>query len=115
MSRLLPARSVLALLLAVSACSHGGPSVHSAPSLAEQLNYIRTLYEEICAHYGLRIGLRHARKHLGWALQIAGRCSRAPALTLKRWRGRILTLEDPKAVQQSLLDAYDDFAWSAAA
>jgi tRNA-dihydrouridine synthase B len=89
--------------------------VELAPSLAEQLKYIRTLYEEICAHYGLRIGLRHARKHLGWALQIAARCSRAPALTLKTWRDGILTSDDPKAVHRSLQDAFDDFAWSAVA
>ena len=39
----------------------------AAPSLVAQLWHIRTLYDEICRHYGLRIGLRHARKHLGWA------------------------------------------------
>jgi nifR3 family TIM-barrel protein len=89
--------------------------IESAPSLAEQLNYIRTLYEEICAHYGLRIGLRHARKHLGWALQIAGRCGRAPALKLQMWREKVLTSDDPKAVHRSLQDAFDDFAWSAVA
>jgi tRNA-dihydrouridine synthase B len=89
--------------------------VEAAPSLADQLKYIRALYEEICAHYGLRIGLRHARKHLGWALQIAARCSRAPALTLKIWRETILTSDDPKTVHRSLQDAFDDFAWSAVA
>jgi len=87
----------------------------SAPSLAEQLKYIRTLYDEVCSHYGLRVGLRHARKHLGWALEIAAQCSRAPALTLKTWRERILTSEDPHRVHRSLEDAFDDFAWSAAA
>jgi tRNA-dihydrouridine synthase B len=87
----------------------------SAPSLAEQLKYIRTLYDEVCSHYGLRVGLRHARKHLGWALEIAAQCSRAPALTLKTWRARILTSDDPHRVHRSLEDAYDDFAWSAAA
>jgi tRNA-dihydrouridine synthase B len=87
----------------------------AAPSLTEQLNYIRTLYDEVCRHYGLRIGLRHARKHLGWALEIAARCSRAPAATLKSWREKILTSEDPHRVHRSLQDAFDDFAWSAAA
>ncbi len=53
--------------------------VEAAPSLAEQLGYIRALYDEVCSHYGLRIGLRHARKHLGWALDVAAQCSRAPA------------------------------------
>jgi tRNA-dihydrouridine synthase B len=87
----------------------------SAPSLAEQLKHIRALYDEVCSHYGLRIGLRHARKHLGWALEIAARCSRAPALTLKTWREKILTSDDPHRVHRSLQDAFDDFAWSAVA
>ncbi|MFL6828657.1 MAG: tRNA dihydrouridine synthase DusB [Bradyrhizobium sp.] len=85
------------------------------PPIAEQLNHIRALYDEICSHYGLRIGLRHARKHLGWALEVAGRCSRAPAGTLKSWRARILTSDDPLSVHRSLQHAFDDFAWSAAA
>ena len=87
----------------------------SAPSLAEQLDYIRALYDDVCAHYGLRIGLRHARKHLGWALEIAAQCSRAPAATLKAWRQKVLTSDDPQRVHRSLQDAFDDFAWSAAA
>ena len=86
-----------------------------APSLAEQLNHIRALYDEVCRHYGLRIGLRHARKHLGWALEIAAQCSRAPAATLKGWRQKILTSDEPSSVHRSLENAFDDFAWSAAA
>ncbi len=89
--------------------------VESPPSLTEQLKHIRTLYEEVCSHYGLRIGLRHARKHLGWALEIAARCSRAPAVKLKTWRERILTSDDPSRVHRSLEDAFHDFSWSAAA
>ena len=34
-------------------------------------HHVRALYDEVCSHYGLRIGLRHARKHLGWALEVA--------------------------------------------
>jgi tRNA-dihydrouridine synthase B len=89
--------------------------VEAVPSLTEQLKYIRTLYDEVCRHYGLRIGLRHARKHLGWALESAARCSRAPAVRLKTWRERILTSDDPHRVHRSLQDAFDDFVWSAAA
>jgi nifR3 family TIM-barrel protein len=87
----------------------------SAPSLAEQLSYIRALYDEVCRHYGLRIGLRHARKHLGWALDIAAQLSRTPAATLRNWRQVILTSDEPSSVHRSLEDAFDDFAWSAAA
>ncbi|MGX1426661.1 tRNA-dihydrouridine synthase B [Bradyrhizobium elkanii] len=87
----------------------------AAPSLAEQLKHIRALYDEVCSHYGLRIGLKHARKHLGWALEAAAAYSCAPAATLKTWRQAILTAEEPSGVHRSLADAYDDFAWSAAA
>ena len=76
---------------------------------------IDRLYDEMLSHHGHAIGRRHARKHLGWALEIAARCSRAPALTLKTWRERILTSDDPHRVHRSLAEAFDDFAWSAAA
>ena len=87
----------------------------AAPSLAEQLAHVRALYDEVCSHYGMRIGLKHARKHLGWALETAAACSRAPAATLRGWRQKILTSDEPSSVHRSLEDAYADFAWSAAA
>ena len=90
-------------------------AIEGPPALPEQLDHIRALYDEVCSHYGLRIGLRHARKHLGWALQVAAQCARAPASTLKNWRAKILTSEDPSGVHRSLTDAFDEFAWSAAA
>src|SRR6201994_3941142 len=86
--------------------------VESAPTLPQQLGYIRALYDEVCSHYGLRIGLRHARKHLGWALDVAAQYSCAPAATLKAWRQKILTSENPAGVHRALQDAFDDFAWS---
>ena len=86
-----------------------------APILADQLTYIRTLYDGVLRHYGLRIGLRHARKHLGWALDVAAHCSEAPSTSLKAWRQKLLTADDPSGVDRCLQDAFDDFAWSAAA
>ena len=85
------------------------------PSMAEQLAYVTTLYEEIVLHYGVKIGARHARKHLGWALDAAAEYSGAPAENLRNWRGKILTTEDPASVCRLLRDAFDDFGWSAAA
>jgi nifR3 family TIM-barrel protein len=55
----------------------------ATPSLPEQRELVTTLYDELLSHYGLRVGLRHARKHLGWALDVAARASRAPVETLK--------------------------------
>jgi tRNA-dihydrouridine synthase len=92
-----------------------GGDEEAVPDLAEQLFHVRALYDEVCSHYGRGIGLRHARKHLGWALDVAATCARTPAEKLKAWRQKILTSEDPRAVHQALTDAFDDFAWSAAA
>ena len=67
-------------------------------------------------HYGLRIGLRHARKHLGWALEVAATmqpraCGDAQSLATEG--SDIGTIRS--RVHRSLQDAFDDFAWSAAA
>src|ERR1700727_58764 len=89
-----------------------GGVAEATPSLAEQLRLNRTLYDEICRHYGLRIGLRHARQRRGGALEAAAASGRGQASVLKNWRGRILTSDDPQAVHRSLGEAFDDFAWS---
>ncbi|WP_347262899.1 tRNA dihydrouridine synthase DusB [Nitrobacter sp.] len=85
------------------------------PSLTDQLAYIRTLHDDLLLHYGLRIGLRHARKHLGWTLDTAATLGAVPAPVLKSWRTKILTADDPSGVQRLLVDAFDDFEWRAAA
>jgi tRNA-dihydrouridine synthase len=97
-----------------------GGAAEAAPSLPEQLSYIRALYEEICAHYGVRVGLRHARKHLGWALDTAAATVRAPADLLKAQRNRVLTADDPAIVLRRLAEAFDalrdtNAAWGRAA
>jgi len=92
-----------------------GGAAEATPSLETQLHYVRTLYDGVCALYGMRVGLKHARKHLGWALDVAAEASGAPIEMLKAWRQKILTSEDPNLVHRSLQDAFDDFAWSAAA
>src|SRR5262249_37181046 len=46
-----------------------------APSLAEQHRLIDGLYDQMLDHHGLAIGRRHARKHLGWALDHAAATS----------------------------------------
>jgi len=86
-----------------------------APSLAEQLAMIRSLYDEMLGHHGLAIGRRHARKHLGWALDAAAATARAPLTLLKDHRTRVLTAEEPAQAHRHLADAYDAFAWRAAA
>jgi len=87
----------------------------SAPPLAVQFSLIAALYDEMLAHHGLRIGLKHARKHLGWALDAAAASTGVALDTLKRWRGNVLTSETPNAARARLAEAYDAFACGAAA
>ncbi|HEX5507614.1 MAG TPA: tRNA dihydrouridine synthase DusB [Pseudolabrys sp.] len=85
------------------------------PSLDEQFTLIATLYDEMLAHHGIRIGRRHARKHLGWALDTAAATAGASEPLLKKHRTRVLTSEEPRQTHRLLADAFDAFAWRAAA
>jgi nifR3 family TIM-barrel protein len=80
-----------------------------APALAAQLAMIEQLYDEMLSHHG-RIGRRHARKHLGWALDVAAETAGASDALLKAQRNRVLTAEDPGVVRRYLADAYHAFA-----
>ena len=85
------------------------------PSLAHQGELIAALYQDMLGHHGREIGLRHARKHLGWALTVAAQTARAPLELLKRARAQILTATEPAAVLRHLADAYDAFSLRLAA
>ena len=85
------------------------------PPLAEQFTLIDTLYDEMLAHHGLTIGPRHARKHLAWALDSAAASAGVSTDLLKSHRARVLTAEEPAQARRLLADAYDAFAWRAAA
>ncbi len=85
------------------------------PPLAEQFALIDALYDEMLGHHGLRIGRRHARKHLAWALDSAAASAGVSTDILKSHRARVLTAEEPAQARRLLADAYDDFAWRAAA
>ena len=87
----------------------------AAPSLAEQRDIVIALYEEMLEHHGARIGVRHARKHLGWALDAAAETAGISDQQLKATRGHVLTSEEPAEVRRRLSDAYDSFGWKAAA
>ena len=87
----------------------------AAPQLATHLIVICALYEEMLAHHGLRIGLRHARKHLGWALDAAAASTGVALDTLKSWRANVLTTENPADARNRLTEAFDAFASGAAA
>jgi nifR3 family TIM-barrel protein len=87
----------------------------SEPPLGVQFEIIATLYDEMLAHHGERIGVKHARKHLGWALDNAAASAGAPAEALKEWRGHVLTAPTPQETQRRLAEAFDALSWRAAA
>jgi nifR3 family TIM-barrel protein len=85
------------------------------PPLSEQFTLIDTLYDEMLVHHGLKIGRRHARKHLAWALDSAAATAGVSLELLKNHRNRVLTADEPAQARRLLADAYDAFAWRAAA
>jgi tRNA-dihydrouridine synthase B len=79
------------------------------PPLSEQLALLSALYGEMLGLYGVDIGMRHARKHLGWGLDTAAAIAGVPADMLKATRGRVLTATDPAIVLRRLAEAFDTF------
>jgi tRNA-dihydrouridine synthase B len=97
----------------------GGPR-EAAPPLSWQQDAIAALYDDMLAHHGERIGVKHARKHLGWALDAAAMTAGAPAEMLKALRGSVLTAPSPRETQRRLAAAFSALSagacgWRAAA
>jgi nifR3 family TIM-barrel protein len=78
--------------------------------LKQQYEIIAELYDGILIHYGSFVGGRHARKHLGWALDYAGAVVSLPPDVIKRYRAAVLTAETPAIVQARLAEAFDTLA-----
>lgn len=87
----------------------------ASPPLNDQLALVSELYDEMLAHHGIDIGVRHARKHLGWALDTAAAAAGAPLHVRKAHRSRVLTCNDPDLVRRRLNEAFDAFGGSPAA
>ncbi|MGE0749265.1 MAG: tRNA dihydrouridine synthase DusB [Variibacter sp.] len=85
------------------------------PELDIQRTHLLSLYDEILSHYGVGIGLRHARKHLRAALDIAATTAGASTDVIATHRHAALTATDVKSVARHLNDAYDALAWRRAA
>jgi nifR3 family TIM-barrel protein len=79
------------------------------PPLATQLATISALYDEMLGHHGIDIGRKHARKHVGSALDTAAQSAGVAPQTLKEWRSRVLTAEEPRRLQALLADAFAAF------
>ena len=80
------------------------------PSLDEQGRIAREHVESMLSHYGTGLGLRNARKHIGWYLEKSGRA----AETVKAWRRRLCTDESAPHVLQGLAHFYAESCKAAA-
>ncbi|HEX2843001.1 tRNA dihydrouridine synthase DusB [Hyphomicrobium sp.] len=71
------------------------------PTLDEQRHVVRRHVTAMLEHYGDFLGLRNARKHIGWYLETSGH----RADHRKAWRQRLCTEENPNRVLE-LIDAF---------
>jgi nifR3 family TIM-barrel protein len=81
-----------------------------APSLIQQSRIAHEHVEAMLSHYGASLGLRNARKHIGWYLETSGRASGI----VKAWRRRLCTDDSPARVLAGLAHFYDDAGEAAA-
>jgi nifR3 family TIM-barrel protein len=86
-------------LAEIAAALFGGPAVRR-PEGAAFVDLVARHYEDMLAFYGRDLGLRVARKHLGWYMDHAG--------TSGRLRRDVLTAQDPRAVLTLLAPALTD-------
>ncbi|WP_417581498.1 tRNA dihydrouridine synthase DusB [Pelagibacterium sp.] len=85
----------------------GGRRAPSIPQGSELVALVAEHYEDILSEYGTELGVRMARKHIGWYLDAAGDISNAE-------RRPIMTECDPCAVLR-LLPQLFELTWSQAA
>jgi nifR3 family TIM-barrel protein len=93
----------------IARCLAGGRREADPPPMA-QLAIIDALYEEMLEHHGSGIGVRVARKHLGWALDAAATTAGSTNAASARARQRALTGDDPRAVRRHLAEAFAELA-----
>ena len=73
-----------------------------APPLAAQAGIAHEHVEAMLSHYGRGLGLKNARKHIGWYLESSGRDADA----VKAWRRALCTDEDAERVLGNLAAFY---------
>lgn len=74
------------------------------PSRTEQAAIAHEHIERMLTHYGRHLGLRNARKHVGWYLERSG----AEGDQLKAWRRHLCTEENPERLLDGLASYYRD-------
>jgi nifR3 family TIM-barrel protein len=89
----------------LSAHLNGRPA--TAPCVQAQQALVREHYEDMLHHYGSELGVRCARKHLGWYLeQVAEAAAPRTVLDVRAWRRRLCQQDDPNAVRRDIDDFY---------
>lgn len=73
------------------------------PSLDGQKHLAVEHYEDMLSHYGTALGVRIARKHLGWYVEHASQRKQ----DIKPWRARLCQDDNPKSVKAALSTFYD--------
>jgi nifR3 family TIM-barrel protein len=74
------------------------------PSIAEQCTIAASHLEAMLSFYGCGLGLRNARKHIGWYLAASGRNETA----VRSWRRQLCTEEIPARALEALRSFYDE-------
>lgn len=74
----------------------------AVPDFKERGELICRHYEDMLSHYGREMGVRCARKHLGWYLETAAEDGVIPSADVGPWRAELCREDDPKRVVQSL-------------
>ena len=74
------------------ASAASGAAPEEPVSQADKARYVAAHYEAMLELYGLDMGVRHARKHLGWYLDSL------PAEILPEMRAQVMTQRSPKLV-----------------
>ena len=72
------------------------------PSLSTQRDIALEHVDAMLTHYGRQLGLKNARKHIGWYLLSSG----AETATVKAWWARLCTALDPQHVLDGLSAFY---------
>ncbi|WP_045836196.1 tRNA dihydrouridine synthase DusB [Hyphomicrobium sp. 99] len=72
------------------------------PELNAQRDIALEHVEAMFGHYGRELGVRNARKHIGWYLASSG----ASEAVVKSWRAKLCTMLDPERVLDGLKTFY---------
>lgn len=77
------------------------------PDRTELLQIVERHYRAMIDFYGRELGVRCARKHIGWYLETAVAAGHLDAADLRHWRGTICRLDSPEAVIDALRRCFD--------